>query len=60
MYYAFYAPEYQGKVEIRGLDRRSYTVRDYENGRDLGVVKGPVGSVNVQFAKHLLLEAKPQ
>jgi alpha-galactosidase len=60
MYYAFYAPEYQGKVEIRGLERRNYTVLDYENGRDLGIVKGPMGKVDVKFEKHLLLEAKPQ
>jgi alpha-galactosidase len=60
MYYAFFAPEYRGKVELRGLDRRPYAVHDYENGRDLGTVRGPAGSLDVQFAKHLLLEAKPQ
>ena len=60
MYYAFYAPEYKGRIELRGLDRRAYTVRDYENGRDLGVVRGPAGALDVQFSKHLLLEAKPQ
>jgi len=60
MYYAFFAPDFKGKVELRGLEHRSYTVRDYENGRDLGTVRGPAGSLNVQFAKHLLLEAKPQ
>ncbi len=60
MYYAFYAPDYNGKVEIRGLEKRSYAVRDYENGKDLGTVQGPVGSLDVQFSKHLLLEAKPQ
>jgi alpha-galactosidase len=60
MYYAFYAPDFKGKVELRGLDRRTYTVRDYENGRDLGTVRGPAGTLDVQFAKHLLIEAKPQ
>ncbi len=60
MYYAFYAPEFQGRVELRGLDRRPYSVRDYENGRDLGTVRGPAGRLDVQFAKHLLLEARPQ
>jgi alpha-galactosidase len=60
MYYAFYAPDFQGKVELRGLAGRTYKIRDYENGRDLGTVKGPVGSVEVQFTKHLLLEADPQ
>jgi hypothetical protein len=56
----FYAPEYQGKVEIRGLDRHKYTVTDYENGNVLGTVQGPTASLDVKFAKHLLLEAKPQ
>jgi alpha-galactosidase len=60
MYYAFYAPEFQGKVELRGLERRAYKIRDYENGRDLGTVKGPVATVDVQFAKHLLVQADPQ
>jgi alpha-galactosidase len=60
MYYAFYAPDYRGKVELRGLERRPYAVRDYENDRDLGTVRGPAGSLDVQFSKHLLIEAKPQ
>jgi alpha-galactosidase len=60
MYYAFYAPEFQGKVDLRGLERRAYTVRDYENDRDLGTVQGPSGNLEVQFAKHLLLEVKPK
>ncbi len=60
MYYAFYASAFQGKVELRGLDARSYKIVDYENGRDLGSVKGPVATIDVRFAKHLLVEANPQ
>jgi hypothetical protein len=60
MYYAFFAPQWQGKVELRGLDRRVYTVRDYENGKTLGTVRGPAGAFDVQFQAHLLLEAKPE
>ena len=60
MYYAFYAPEFQGKVELRGLEHRTYVVRDYENNRELGTLRGPKASLDVQFTKHLLLEAKPQ
>jgi alpha-galactosidase len=60
MYYAFYAPEFHGKVEFRGLQGRTYKIRDYENRRDLGIVKGPAASLDVQFAKHLLVEADPQ
>ena len=60
LYYAFYAPQYHGKVELRGLDKRTYKVRDYENGRDLGTVTGPVSSIDVEFHKHLLIEADRQ
>ncbi len=58
LYYAFYAPEWKGKIELRGLENRSYHVTDYENGKDLGTVQGPVATVEVVFQKHLLLEAR--
>ncbi len=35
-------------------------LRDYENNREMGTLRGPVGTIDVQFQKHLLLEAKPQ
>ncbi len=60
MYYAFFAPDYAGKVELRGLAARSYRVADYENGLDLGSVRGPAASLDVRFQKHLLLEARPE
>ena len=60
VYFAFYAPEFQGRVALRGLKDRGYRVRDYENGRDLGTVRGPAAALDVQFAKHLLLEARPE
>ncbi|MDW8130411.1 MAG: alpha-galactosidase [Bryobacterales bacterium] len=60
MYYAFYAPSYKGRVELRGLAARTYRVSDYVNARDLGTVRGPVGTLQVEFERHLLLEARPQ
>ena len=60
MYYAFYAPEWKGPIELRGLGSGAYTVRDYENGKNLGVVRGPSGSIDVEFSKHLLIQANPQ
>ncbi|HYM05738.1 MAG TPA: glycoside hydrolase family 36 protein [Terriglobales bacterium] len=60
MYYAFFAPEWEGKVTLRGLPGRSYHVRDYEDGKDFGTVRGPVATLDVKFEKHLLLEAKPE
>jgi alpha-galactosidase len=60
MYYAFFAPEWTGRIELRGLEAKPYVITDYENNRQLGTVRGPTGTLEVQFQKHLLLEAKPQ
>jgi alpha-galactosidase len=60
MYYAFFAPEFQGKVELRGLSGGKYRITDYENGRDLGEVNGPRATMDVQFNTHLMLEARPE
>jgi alpha-galactosidase len=60
MYYAFFAGVWKGSVELRGLDDRAYHVVDYVDGRDFGIVRGPVAHLTADFSKHLLLEATPQ
>jgi alpha-galactosidase len=60
MYYAFFAPDWNGKLTLRGLSNGAYHVMDYENGKDLGTVHGPQATLKVQFTKHLMLEAKPE
>jgi alpha-galactosidase len=60
MYYAFFAGNWKGAVELRGLDDRAYHVIDYVEGKDFGIVRGPVAHLSVNFSKHLLLEATPQ
>lgn len=60
MYYAFYASNWKGPLELRGLGDGSYHVVDYVDGKDLGIVRGPVAHLSVAFSKHLLLEATPQ
>jgi alpha-galactosidase len=60
MYYAFYAPQWNGNVALRGLGARSYRVTDYVNGKDLGTIQGPAATLDVHFEKHLLIEAEPQ
>jgi alpha-galactosidase len=60
MFYAFYAPQFNGSIELRGLGRGQYRIVDYENDKVLGTVRGPVGTINAQFAKHLLLRADPE
>jgi alpha-galactosidase len=60
MYYAFYADNWNGNVELRGLEGRGYRVHDYVNNKDLGMVQGPTASLAVEFSKHLLLEVIPE
>jgi alpha-galactosidase len=60
MYYAFYAADWKGALELRGLDDRAYHVVDYVDGKDFGIVHGPVAHLSADFSKHLLLEATPQ
>ena len=60
MYYAFYAANWKGALELRGLDNRSYHVVDYVDGKDFGIVHGPIVHLSADFSKHLLLEATPQ
>ena len=60
MYYAFFAENWKGTLELRGLDDRAYHVFDYVDGKDFGIVRGPVAHLSTGFSKHLLLEATPQ
>jgi alpha-galactosidase len=60
MYYAFFAPTWNGQIELRGLEPGQYRVTDYENGKTLGTVRGPSGRIQAQFDKHLLLRADPE
>jgi len=60
MYYAFFAKNWRGPLELRGLDDRTYHVVDYVDGKDFGIVRGPVAHLSADFSKHLLLEATPQ
>jgi alpha-galactosidase len=59
MYYSFFAKNFSGNVELRALGNRKYRIRDYVNGQDLGTVTGPKATLEVNFLKHLLLEATP-
>jgi len=58
-YYAFYAGQWQGQIELRGLDNLKYKVYDYDNQVDLGIVSGPVATINPKFKEHLLIECTP-
>lgn len=60
MYYSFYAAEFNGKIELRGLGDRSYRVTDYVSGKDFGAVRGPLVTIDGNFEQYLLLEATPE
>ncbi len=59
LYYAFFAPSFEGKIELRGLESRSYHLINYENQKSFGKIKGPLARILVKFEHHLLLEASP-
>jgi len=60
MYYAFYAPDYEGEVELRGLGQGVYKVNDYVNNKALGKVTADDNKLQVSFKKHLLIEVMPE
>jgi alpha-galactosidase len=60
MYYAFFSKNWKGEVQLRGLENRKYRIVDYVSGNQLATVQGPSARLNVQFSKHLLLEAQPE
>ena len=60
MYYAFFAKQWKGPVELRGLEDRNYSVVDYVTGKSFGMVPGHGAHLAVDFDGYLLLEAQPQ
>jgi len=61
MYYAFYAENWDGPVELRGLpEEGTYTVRDYFNDKTLGDIRGNNPTLKVAFKDFLLLEVSPK
>ncbi|ESQ91043.1 glycoside hydrolase clan GH-D [Asticcacaulis sp. AC460] len=59
LYYGFYAPQWSGEIELRGLKSGKYRVTDYFNGKDLGTVTASSSRINASFEKFLLIEAVP-
>jgi alpha-galactosidase len=59
MFYAFFALDWNGEVELRGLQPGAYKVVDYVNQKDFGTVQGPTAKVKANFGDYLLLEAIP-
>tara|TARA_R110001583_G_scaffold171029_1_gene324470 strand:+ start:9033 stop:11132 length:2100 start_codon:yes stop_codon:yes gene_type:complete len=59
MYYAFYAKDWSGEIELRGLNEGQYQIKDYVNDIVLGTVVGPTNKLNTTFKGYLLLELVP-
>lgn len=60
LFYAFYAKEWNGSVELRGLKSGKYVVRDYVNNVDLGSVTAENPVLKTNFTRNLLVEAYPE
>jgi len=59
MYYAFYADEWNGKIELRGLKEGKYKVVDYVNNLELGTITFSEPFIEVKFNNYLLVEVYP-
>nr|WP_314539309.1 alpha-galactosidase [uncultured Massilia sp.] len=59
MYFAFYAPHWDGPVALRGLGPGRWRLRDYVDGRELGEVEGKDARTMLRFTRALLIEAVP-
>jgi alpha-galactosidase len=65
-YFAFYNgtredPDraYKGSITLRGLQSKTYQVRDYIRDQKIAQVSGPTATILVEFNGYLLLEAIP-
>ncbi len=59
LFYAFYADEWDGEIEFRGLKEGSYRIRDYVNNVDMGTVSSANPKKTFTFKRNLLLEVWP-
>jgi alpha-galactosidase len=59
LYYAFFADEWNGKIELKGLDNKEYKIIDYVNGKVISVIDGNNPKVDFNFTKYLLIKVIP-
>ncbi|KRG45274.1 glycoside hydrolase [Stenotrophomonas panacihumi] len=59
MYYTFYATDWDGPVQLRGLGSGRYVVRDLFNGTELGHVDAGNNVLPAKFKRFLMLQAVP-
>jgi len=59
-YYSFFLTNWKGDIELRGLEKRKYLVKDYIHNIEIGTVKGPTDKIRIGFKNFLFLEASPR
>ncbi|TAN12704.1 MAG: alpha-galactosidase [Chitinophagaceae bacterium] len=61
MYYAFYNPDFNGKIKLKGLNpSKDYSVADYFHNKSYGSIKGNKPFLQVQFKGFLMLAVNPK
>jgi alpha-galactosidase len=64
LYYAFFSGrldlDYQGKITLRGLEKKKYRLVEYVGKQELGSVFGPEALLDVRFKGYLLIEASTE
>jgi len=60
LYYAFYADDWNGPLQLRGLGKGRWRVRDLFNDADLGTVDARANTLKASFEDFLLLQATPE
>ena len=60
MYYGFYAPEFDGELELRGLEAGAYRLVEYSTGEELGEVSGDNPHLKISFHGAALIMAIPR
>ncbi len=59
LYYAFYAKDWKGKIQLKGLTHKKYKVLDYFNKKDYGKIMATKPEIDAVFDKFLLLMVYP-
>jgi alpha-galactosidase len=60
-YYSFFSDApFDGKVELRGLDKGKYEITDYVNNVNLGIIDSTSPYINIKFTGSMLVKAVKQ
>ena len=60
LYYSFYAKDFNGQLELRGLKNKNYKLNDYFNNIEMGIASASGNRVKSSFKEFKLIEAIPE